>query len=463
MSRESRPHDPCADDATAQPGCSTAPLERLRFWNGRFLVARDLRHQQDDLIRRLEYHQRFAHGEGILCGYRLRRHPRDECERDWLVVEAGMAYDCCGHTLWMPDAAAVRIPRRDGGDGGPGEGPVPTAEPAAPYPEAPAPDDGPGQPPGGYDPEPDDRPGKPGHGGPGAPGPNEPERMPDPQWFVVARRVERPTDPQPALYADDLCEPVRHEHGRVREEVELCVLPADRVSHACWPRWNPVSPEDCSASWEDDCQDPRGDTLPCGQPCACGEHVVLAAVWRDAQGRLRWDTTHRRVLTPPTALTRITGVNWPHGGELPLRRLVDELRGRLVVRFSRRLRPAEGVRRGINPMTFTVSYLGQSGAWEEVLAPEEGDDGEPTPALSQNGRCAVFTIPRDLLTGRRSIAGAWVRVRLLGDFILDCHGRPVSAAHTGGDVNGRGSGNGVPGGTFESWFYVRNTWKEDNR
>jgi hypothetical protein len=186
---------------------------------------------------------------------------------------------------------------------------------------------------------------------------------------VVARRVEHPTDPQPALYSDDLCEPVRHEHGRLREEVELCVLPADRVGHACWPRWNPVSPEDCTGSWDDDCREARGDTVPCGQPCACGEHVVLAAVRRDAKGRLRWDTTHRRVLTPPTALTRITGVNWPHGGEVPLHRLANELNGELLVRFSRRLRPAEGVRRGINPMTFTVSYLGQSGAWEEVLVP----------------------------------------------------------------------------------------------
>ncbi|HET7460538.1 MAG TPA: hypothetical protein VFJ82_04800 [Longimicrobium sp.] len=467
MSPEKDPHaDPCAGDPTGRPGCVFAPLERLRFWNGRFLVARDLRHQQDDLVRRVEYHQRFAHGEGILCGYSVRRHPRRECVDEWLVVEPGMAYDCCGRTLWMPEPRAVRIP----GYERPAEAPAPE-----PYPgggeeggqggyEPPRPANGYGGDAYGAEEYARDAGADPGfRPGPG-PEPDEPGRRPDPEWFVVACRVDRPTDPQPALYADDLSEPVRHEHGRLREEVEVRVLPASRVSEACWPRRRPVTVDDCDGDADEgDCRDAVGDTVPCGQGCACGECVVLAGVWRDTAGRLHWDTTHRRVLSPPTALTHITGINWPHGGEITLRQLTERERGRLVVRFSRRLQPADGFRRGINPMTFSVEFLGQSGAWEQVMVPEDADEGERTPTLSANGRCAVFAIPRPLLTGRHSLAGSWVRVRLLGDFILDCHGRAVSAAHIGGDAGGRGSGNGVPGGTFESWFYVRDTWQEDRR
>jgi hypothetical protein len=492
MSRPNDPYDPCAGEPNGESGCARPPLERLRFWNGRFMVARDLRHQQDDLIRRLEYHQHFAHGDGILCGFRVRRHPRDDCDRDWLVVDGGMAYDCCGRTLWMPEPRAVRIPRlpasprsaapgeeEDGGHGyyaqaevrapeADDDGPVHDVAYGEPY----GADPGQGNGPGGQGPEaspnpgggPDEVPGG-SAGGPGGPGhgPGEEAYPPDPEWFIVAQRRDRPTDPMPALYADDPGQPVRQEHGRVREDVELRAVPADEVPQGCWPRRRPVTDEDCTRDLDDDCENERGDTVPCGLGCACGDRVVVAAVWRDPAGRLRWDLRHRKVLIPPSGLTRITGVNWPHGGEIALRRLADTLDGRLVVRFSRRLRPAEGFRRGISPMTFQVSYVGQSGAWEQVMPPEEEDPGPSTPSLSPNGRCAVFQIPRPLLTGRYSLGGSWVRVRVLGDFLLDCHGRPVSAAHTGGDVNGRGSGNGVPGGTFESWFYVRNSWKEEDR
>src|SRR5688500_8909917 len=104
-------YEPCADPNARRPGCTRPQLERLRFWNGRFLVARDLRDQQEDLIRRLEYHQSFAHGEGVLCGFEIREHPREQCRDRYLVVESGMAYDCCGRTLWMPECRVVEIPR----------------------------------------------------------------------------------------------------------------------------------------------------------------------------------------------------------------------------------------------------------------------------------------------------------------------------------------------------------------
>ena len=67
---------------------------------------------------------------------------------------------------------------------------------------------------------------------------------------------------------------------------------------------------------------------------------------------------------------------------------------------------------------------------------------------------AVFTIDdRYLATGPRqnSIAGTSVYVTLKCDFILDCHGNPVSGPHLRGRLP---SGNGRPGGTFESWFRV---------
>jgi hypothetical protein len=53
--------------------------------------------------------------------------------------------------------------------------------------------------------------------------------------------------------------------------------------------------------------------------------------------------------------------------------------------------------------------------------------------------------------GRNSIERALVHIALKGDFLPDRHGSPVDANHLNGLLP---SGNGVAGGTFESWFQV---------
>jgi hypothetical protein len=187
--------------------------------------------------------------------------------------------------------------------------------------------------------------------------------------------------------------------------------------------------------------------------------------WDPRKKRLRFSTRHRKVLAPPVNLTRITGLNWPHGGEISTHDLLEEHRGRLIVRFSRALRPANGFRNGINAMTFTVSFLGATRSYEQIVPPEpdEARGRRPTPRLSRNRRCAIFDIDPDMLRGRFGYGGAYIHVRLLCDFLIDCHGRAVSGAHLAGDASGRGSGNGVQGGIFESWFYLRNAGRGDTR
>jgi hypothetical protein len=51
----------------------------------------------------------------------------------------------------------------------------------------------------------------------------------------------------------------------------------------------------------------------------------------------------------------------------------------------------------------------------------------------------------------RRLRAAFVRVRLLGDFVLDAHGNPVDAEFLGGVLP---TGDGTAGGTFESWFWI---------
>jgi hypothetical protein len=438
-------------------------LERLRFWNGRFLIARDLRDQQEDLIRRLEYHQSFAHGEGILCGFQVTEHPRPECRDKWLVVEPGMGYDCCGRTLWMPQSRVVEIeiPRPQDDEDKDGEEPE---EERSKYPEQPPPArrraEGPVP---GVTPAEEERPEqRPEHEAPGQTAPSEPE---EPQWFVLACHTACPTDPLPALYTEDLCNPVRHEHGRLREDVTLKVVPASEVSEACWPRRRTATAQDCWQPVESDCGS-RFDGTPCQPRCDCGECLVLAAVWREpGTGRLGWTVERRKVLGRAGNLTRITQLSWPHGGELSARDLLEKDKGQLTVRFSRPLQPTDGLKSGINFMTFTVSFLGPTRSYEQIIPPEADElHGRPaTPRLSDNKACAIFDLDPDMLRGRTGYGGTYLHIRLLCDFILDCHGRAVSGAHFGGDVTRQDSGDRVPGGVFESWFYLTTDWRGGRR
>lgn len=382
--------------------CEQRPLERLRFWDGRFLVARDMRDQQASLILRSVYHQRYSHGTGVLCGFGVSEHPRPECRDRWVVVEPGMAYDCCGRTLLLTERRVAEFRKSASTSNGT-------------------------------------------------------------EAFLIARFKDRLVDPVPSLNADDPGNPLRSEFGRIREDVEFDVVGPEKVSHACWPRSKAVTADDLIDPVSDDC-DEAVSRAPqtCSESCACGSGVILARLLRpEGATEIRIETTHPLDIAPPQSLTRIDGINWPHGGDVPLEELgaaePTGMNGQLIVRFSRPLKLPDGESRGINARTFTVSYLTQTGNMEFILPPDPEDlppGGLVTPRLSPNRRCAVFDIPNGLLKGRTSIRNSTVFIAIRGDFLEDCHGRAVSCAHIRGDVAARGTGNRKEGGLFESWFYV---------
>jgi hypothetical protein len=148
----------------------------------------------------------------------------------------------------------------------------------------------------------------------------------------------------------------------------------------------------------------------------------------------------------------VTGYSWTHGGELALGELAGAQNGELRITFDRKLLPAESAESGtgINVVTFAVQYT-QTQADLEYLEPAEG-----YPRLDETGCTAIFRLPKERLRrkdgryGRDSLTpGTRVLVTLHCDFLLDCRGQPVDGNHLGGRVP---TGDGVPGGTFQSWF-----------
>lgn len=392
-------------------GCGSIVLERNRYFNGKYMTARDFAGEQRYFLSRHRLHNRLFHGWGVVCGLRVIRHPNEECDR-WVVVRAGIALDCCGREIVLCHDTPFELPVG-----------TPAKEPS-----------------GRQDSDSNrrrpDRPSDDPHAGP---------------FLICISYGEEEIETVPVLHAEGPCDPHDREANRLRESARLGAIPLDEVDPGCWR----MPQGDADAGCRDDCDDQLpGPSGGCLDPeCPCGGYVPLALVYpEDPEGGWEsgWtiDTAGRRQLPVPSEyLTHVAAINWPHGGELALPTLRDELDGKLRVTFDRRLLPAEGEANGINQQTFLVHYGGEQLTQE--LLPSANDEGGAT--LEADGCVAQFEIDPGFLSGRRNLAGNVVTVTLRCDFILDCHEIPVDGDHLAGRLP---SGDRTPGGTFVSWFRV---------
>jgi hypothetical protein len=374
--------------------CDDVPVERMRWFTGRFMTARDLTDEQRYLVGRRWLLNRVLHGEGVACGLEVRRDERPECATTTVWLEPGIALDCRGRELISLCRQCVTWPA--------------TAEP-------------------GCDPPPRE------------------ERL------LVIRYRERAIDPQYALL-DDCAAPGTKQPTRVREEVEWKLATREELWH-CWPQERPRVHDDC-----DDQDGGPCDHGGCVEPhCRCGGWVPLVLLTRHDGSEIRVSEPLSGRLPAAGYLTKIARVSWEHGGELELDQLIER-HGRLEVDFDRPLLAADGDARGINSFTFRVEFGGLDRIMELMPSAEDSPAVEDrTRAVFTIARELWDPEHRDQRQRdrrgqyRASLRGAYVVVTLLCDFILDCHGNPVDGDHLGGRLP---SGNGTPGGVFRSWFAV---------
>jgi hypothetical protein len=222
------------------------------------------------------------------------------------------------------------------------------------------------------------------------------------------------------------------EPSRVREYVDHRLLTREEAPR-CWPA------ETCGPA------DDAGSEGCLKPDCRCGGWLPLALLRRCADGPIEI------IPIAPGRPTRITWINWTHGGSLSVSE-IRERRGRLEIEFERPLLDSDDEAVGINQFTFRVEILGTQRA-TEVMPFERG------PELDHPCR-AVFTIDPDLWDPTRagpragyrpSLVGQVVTVTLLCDFVLDHNGNPVDGDHLRGALP---TGTGTPGGVFRSWFTV---------
>jgi hypothetical protein len=323
------------------------------------------------------------------------------------------------------------------------------------------------------------------------PEPEYPEEEPgeEVEYLIALAYREEKIERVPVL-ADD-CEPDTMRHNRVREGVRVVVVRRDTLE-ACWKT---RGRRDETPPCRDDCdEDQPGPGGSCIEPdCVCGRIVPIALararvedgyltadfrLLNDRQADREEEATGKRppvtlemdgrvrLPPPPSFLTHIVAINWPHGGTLDITDLQTggRLDGRFEITFDREIEAAdtyerqpddrydaeEGEVNGVNRFTFRVTFASAKDPVEREVSFDRRPRIDPN-----DKRKAVFYIdPENWSSDEESepLPECNVFIRLLGDFVLDCHGNPVDANHVAGLLP---SGNGTAGGTFESWFRLK--------
>lgn len=404
-----------------QPGgaCGDIATERNRYFPGKYMTARDFQCDPDYSLSRHRLHNRLLHGTGIACGLDVRPHWDANCRRTHVEVTAGIALDACGRELILEQAEMFKVWE-------PPEVSIPEHEGAKKQYE-------------------------------------QGEIWQPPSYFICLRYEEKKIEFVPAIYSEDGCDPAHKEANRVQERAVLFVR--EDLPPGAWKQSSATSQDIPDSFCRDDCGDDHpGPQGTCLEPdLTYGDYIPLAKVtprW-DGSGYIiekqDIDLSGRRQLPPSKDfLTHIVHINWPHGQALSLRELRDDMDGRLEIRFDRKLLSWEPSKRnrvppaGISSYTFVVQYGGIQRDIEFLTY--------ASPPTLENDCIAVFSIDPKLLGRRDNIAGNMVYVTLKCDFILDCHNNPVDGNHLGGRLP---SGDGTPGGVFESWFRVVQEHDED--
>lgn len=89
--------------------CGLHQPQRNRYFEGKLLLEADFIGEQDYHRGHRQLHNSLLHGTGTVCGLKVIQHPSPGCRREFMVVEPGMALDCCGQEIIVPARTLVRV------------------------------------------------------------------------------------------------------------------------------------------------------------------------------------------------------------------------------------------------------------------------------------------------------------------------------------------------------------------
>jgi DNA-binding beta-propeller fold protein YncE len=79
--------------------CGIPQLARNNYFTGKLMVERDFTDEQRYFIGKDRRHNQQLHGWGTVCGLKVKQHPNEACQSQYVIIEPGAAVDCCGREI----------------------------------------------------------------------------------------------------------------------------------------------------------------------------------------------------------------------------------------------------------------------------------------------------------------------------------------------------------------------------
>ncbi|MBV9759639.1 MAG: hypothetical protein JO340_03655 [Acidobacteriaceae bacterium] len=413
--------------------CEIPAFCRSNFYTGKLLTECDLTREQRYLIDKLRLHYVALHGWGVACGLMVKPHPQ---YADRLVVTPGFAVDDCGREIRLLKECVVLFPKP----------PQSLPDPCEPEFEDEACDES------------------------GTGIEIEPERH---NYYVCIRYTECREDFMPVVFSD--CCNTSKQPNRISECAVIDILtdPPECLGEIQRHKQRPRE-ENCHALLEHTSQ----NCPPSGKECCIPLALVHGYVYGDSltehmidnrvrphmpsvphlEALVRCVMEHQPKHGPH--LTRISRVHWEHDREYRPREFVHEFVGTheaprgFLVEFDKEVHE-----QGLNPRTFQATI---------VRHPYEGHEArrvEIAPARvtrGEDGRHCSLHIDPEYVRRHLQEENFDVILTLQCDKVIDENGIPVDGNLLAGvrEYDKQymlrfPTGNGTPGGLFESWIRVR--------
>jgi competence ComEA-like helix-hairpin-helix protein len=79
--------------------CGIPQLARNNYFTGKLMVERDFTDEQRYFIGKDRRHNQQLHGWGAACGLKVKQHPNEACQSQYVLIEPGAGVDCCGREI----------------------------------------------------------------------------------------------------------------------------------------------------------------------------------------------------------------------------------------------------------------------------------------------------------------------------------------------------------------------------
>lgn len=90
-------------------GCGYGPFSRNNYWYGKLMLPQDFTDEQTYLRDKIRLHNQRLHGTGVVCGLIMQQDTVPGCQDRIVDITAGLALDCCGNEIVVPDLLRVDI------------------------------------------------------------------------------------------------------------------------------------------------------------------------------------------------------------------------------------------------------------------------------------------------------------------------------------------------------------------